>query len=98
MVIEVVVAQILVKRSIFEHVIDGREHGCGHGHDRLLCATAHPDAMVLGAEVGVLRAHRPPGTLNKCALEPGRTLTNAIGAALAGALIAARADRGPGDE
>src|SRR5262249_38696810 len=62
------------------------------------CSAPHPDAMVLGAEIAVVLFDRRPGTLHKGGLEPARTLANAIGAALAGALIAARADRGPRDE
>src|SRR5262249_56352283 len=66
--------------------------------DRLLCSAAHLDAMVLGAEVAVLLLDRRPSTLHKGGLEPAGALANAIGAPLAGALIAARADAGPRDE
>jgi len=34
--IEVVRAEVLVPRSVLEHVIDGREDRGGDGHDRLL--------------------------------------------------------------
>jgi len=94
MAIEVIVAEILIHRSILEHVIDGREHGCGHGHDRLLCSAAHLDAMVLGAEVAVVLLDRRLSALHKGGLEPAGDLANAIGAALAGALVIARADAG----
>jgi hypothetical protein len=50
------------------------------------------------AQVGVLLAHRRPGALHQRGLQPRRTLAQASGAALAGALVVARTDASPGDE
>jgi hypothetical protein len=50
--IEVVAAEVLVHRSILEHVEDGGQHGGGDGHDRLLGVTPGFDTMKLGLEVG----------------------------------------------
>src|SRR5262249_28721020 len=81
-----------------EHVVDGGEDRGGDRHDRLLGASLRFDAVELGVEIAVFFAHRCPGALHQCGLEPGRSLANARGAALAGALIAARADTRPGNE
>src|SRR6516162_7806813 len=51
--IEVVGAEVLVHRSVLEHVIDGREDRGGDGHDRLLGAAPRFDAVELGVEIGI---------------------------------------------
>ena len=48
------------------------------------------DAIVLGLEVAVFLSYRRPGALDQRGFEPGSTLAQAIGSALAGALVVAR--------
>src|ERR1700746_2234098 len=96
--LEVIGAEVLIRLSLLEHVVDGGEDRGGDGHDRLLRTAPRLDVVELGAQVSVLLPHRRPGALHQRSLEPGRTLTQASGAALAGALIVAWADAGPGDE
>ena len=96
--LEVIGPKVLISLSVLEHVVDGSEDRGGDGDDRLLRTAPRLEVVELGAQVSVLLAHRRPGALHQCGLEPRRTLAQAIGAALAGALIVARTDAGPGDE
>src|SRR5262249_29875830 len=96
--IEVVGTEVLIHRSVLEHVIDGREDRSRNGNNSLLGAAAASDAVVLGLEITALLARRRPGALHQGGLEPGRAFANARGAALARALVAPRADASPGDQ
>jgi hypothetical protein len=48
------------------------------------------DAQELGLQVAILLPHRRPGALHQRGLEPGGALAQAIGSALAGALVVAQ--------
>ena len=93
--VEVVGAKIQIHGSVFEHVIDGREDGSGNGDNRLLGAAPRSDAVELSLKVGALGSCGRPGALHQRSLEPGRSLANATGSALARALVIARADARP---
>src|SRR5262249_1693305 len=96
--LEVIGPKVLIHLPLFEHVVDGGEDRGGDGDDRLLRTAPRLYVVELGAQLRVLLAHRRPGALDERGLKPRRTLAQAIGAALAGALIVARTDASPGDE
>src|SRR5215468_6742200 len=68
--IEVIVAEVLVRRAVLEHVVDSGEDGGGDGHDGLLGAAPGFDAVVLGLQVAVFLFYRRPGALHQRGLEP----------------------------
>src|SRR5215510_13547308 len=96
--LEVIGAEVEIHLSLLQHVVDGGEDRGSDRHDRLLRTAPRPDVIELRAQVGVFLPHRRPGTLYQRGLEPRRTLAQAIGATLAGGLVVARTDAGPGDE
>src|ERR1700730_17990094 len=91
-------SEIMVGRSILEHVIDGGENGSRHSTDCLLCTATSPQTVELGLQVAALLADRGAGALDECGLEPRRALAKPGGAAFASALVIAWAQTGPGDE
>jgi hypothetical protein len=96
--IEVVAAQILIHRSILEHVIDGGEDRGGDREDRLLLAAASHDAGELRLQIAVLLFDGCPGALHQGGLEPDGALAYAIGSTLASTLVVARTKTSPGEE
>ena len=70
----------------------------GDGTDGLPGAAPAAKPLELGVEVAVLLAHGRPGGLDEGGLQPGCALLQASGAALAGALVLAGAEAGPGDQ
>src|SRR6266699_2383113 len=97
-VLKVIGAEVLIQGSVLEHVIDCGEDGGSDGHDRLLRAAPRLDAQELGLQVAILLAYRRPGALHECGLEPGRTLSQAVGPTFSGTLVVARAKTDPRDE
>src|SRR5262249_19654735 len=93
--IEVIAAEVLVQRSILEHVIDGGEHRGRDREDRLLLATASRDAEELGLQIAVFLFDRCPGALHQRGLEPDGALAHPIGSTLAGTLIVPRTKQSP---
>src|SRR5262249_52738560 len=69
--IEVVGTEVLIHRSVPQHVIDGREDRSRNGNNSLLGTAASSDAVVLGLEIAALLARRRPGALHQRGLEPG---------------------------
>lgn len=61
---EVVGAEIVIERSMFEHVADGGENGGGDRADRLLRSASAFEAQVLRLQVAVFFANGGPDTLN----------------------------------
>src|SRR5215213_320269 len=59
-------------------------------------ATAQP--LELRPEIAVLLAAGGPGALHQGGLQPGRALAQPVGPPLAGALVVARAEAGPGEQ
>ena len=96
--VEVVGAEVVVLGAVAQHVVRGGEHRGGHGEDGLLGAAASLDAQELRSQVAGLDAYRGPGGGHQGGLDPGAALAHAGGATLAGALVAARAQPGPGDQ
>ncbi len=96
--VEVLAAEVVVLDAIAQHVEGGGEHRGGHGEDGFLGAAARLDAQELGAQVAVLDAHGSPGGGDQGRFDPGAALAHAGGATLAGALVAARTQPGPGHE
>src|SRR5687768_7720921 len=69
--VEVITAQILVLRSVFDDVVGCRYDGRGDGNDRLLGTTSCADALKLRSEVRRLFfAHSRPGDLHDSGLSP----------------------------
>src|SRR3712207_6163544 len=96
--VEVVGAEVAPEGAVAQHVPEGGEHGGGDGADGLLGATALPQPLELRPEIAVLLAAGGPGALDEGGLQPGRALAQPRGAALARALVVARAQAGPGDQ
>jgi hypothetical protein len=93
--IEVTTAEVLVEGPVLEHVIDGRKDGGSDGYDRLLGAAPGFDATKLGLQVAVLLFHRRPCALYERGFEPGSARAQAIGPALASALVVAQTQTSP---
>src|ERR1700730_1094922 len=91
-------SEIMVVRSILEHVIDGVENGSRHSTDCLLCTATSPQTVELGLQVAPLLADSGAGALDQCGLEPRRALAEPGGAAFAGAFVIAWTQTGPGYE
>ena len=89
--LKVIEAEVLIQGSILEHVIDCGEDGGGDGHDRLLRAAPRLDAQELGLQVAIFLTYRRLGALHQRGLKPWRTLSQAVGSTLSGALVVARA-------
>src|ERR1700692_325552 len=93
--IEVIAAEVLVHRAVFENVVDGSKDRGRDGHNRLLGATTGFDAVELGLQITVFLFYRRPGALYQRGFEPSAALAHAIGSSFAGTLVVARAYAGP---
>jgi len=62
--IEVVATEVLIHRSILEHVIDGGKHRSSDRADCLFSAAAGTEAVELGPVVAVLLMRGSPSTLH----------------------------------
>ena len=62
--IEVIAAEVLVHRAVFEHVVDRSKDRGRDGHDRLFGATTGFDAVELGLQITVFLFYRRPGALH----------------------------------
>ena len=96
--IEVVGAEILMRRAVAQHVVDGGKNGGGDGADRLLRAAPAFQPMELGRVVAVLLAFGSPRALHQHGLQPGRAFAQARGLTLAGIFVLAWAQSGPGNQ
>ena len=90
--IEVAGPEVVVFSAVLQHVVDRREDRCGDGTDGFLRSAFGLQAEELGSVVAVLFALGSPGALDKHRLEPGRSLAQTRGFALAGAFVM------PGDQ
>src|ERR1700741_4310953 len=93
--VEVVRAEIVVRDTIFQHVIDRREERGGDGADGLLRAALALHSEELGSVVTALFPLGRPGALDEHSLEPRRSLAQTRGFALACALVVTRAQADP---
>src|SRR3954469_25730972 len=91
-------AEILVEGAVARHVIGGGQDGSRYGADGPLGSAAVAQALELSLKVAALFACASPGALHQRGLEPRRPFAQAGGAALAGALVVAGAEPGPGDQ
>src|SRR3954454_22233172 len=91
-------AEILVEGAVAKHVVGGGQDGSRYGADGLLGAAAVAQALELSLKVAALFACAGPGALHQRGLEPRRPFAQPGGAALAGALVIAGAEPGPGDQ
>src|SRR3954447_7399478 len=91
-------AKILIEAAVAKHVIGGGRDGGCYGADGLLGSAAVAQALELSLKVTALFAGAGPGALHQRGLEPRRPFAQAGGAALAGALVVAGAEPGPGDQ
>src|SRR3954466_10464516 len=79
-------------------MIGGGQDGSRYGADGLLRSAAVAQALELSLEGAARFACAGPGALHQRGLEPRRALAQPGGAALAGALVIAGAEPGPGDQ
>src|SRR4051794_41841311 len=91
-------AEILIEGAVAKHVIGGGQDGGGYGADGLLGSAAVAQALELSLKVAALFAGAGPSALHQRGLEPRRPLAQAGGGALAGALVLARGEPGPGGQ
>src|ERR1700693_4342588 len=91
-------AEIVMFGSVFQHMIDRGEHRCGDGTDGDLWAALAAQAVELCLVVAVFFPAGSPRTLDEHGLEPGIALAQTRGFALAGALVLAGAQSGPGEQ
>src|SRR4051812_15447400 len=91
-------AKILIEGAVAKHVIGGGQDGGCYGADGLLGSAAVAQALELSLKVAALFAGAGPSALDQRGLEPRRALAQPGGAALAGALVVARAEPSPGDQ
>src|SRR3982751_2355020 len=96
--VEVFATQVVVLGAVAKHVVRGGEHGSSHGKDGFLGSAARLDAEELRSQVAGLHAHCGPGGRDQGGLDPGAALSHASRSALAGALVAAWTQAGPGDQ
>src|SRR5262252_4463653 len=96
--VEVVGAEVAIVEVVFEHMIGRDEHRRGDGEDGFLRASTALEAEELRAEVSVLGAGDSPGGLHEGGLQPKIAGADADGEALAGTLVKAGAEAGPGHE
>src|SRR5437867_7213434 len=96
--VKVVGTEVTIVHAVLEHVVGGGEHRSGDGEDGLLGTTPALDAQELSPEVAVPLTGGGPRGLDERGLEPGIARARSIGQALAGALVKAGTEAGPGDE
>src|SRR5512134_258156 len=90
--------EILVGCAILEHVVGrGQDRGSNRAN-RLLWPPSAAQPVKLRLEIARLLARAGPSALHQRGLEPRRPLTQAVGPALAGALVVAWAQPGPGEQ
>src|SRR5215831_15540852 len=96
--VEVIGAEIAVKLTADQHVVDDGQDRGGERADGLFGATAGAQTVELRLGVAGFLAGRGPGALDQRGLEPRRALAHAGGPPLAGALVVPGAQAGPGDQ
>src|SRR5205085_11672603 len=96
--LKVIGPKIVICRPALQHVVDRRQHGGRHGHNRLAGAPARFEPLEQRMQVAGLDPHRTPGALHQDSLEPWRARPEAGGAPLARTLVVLRAQPGPGDQ
>jgi hypothetical protein len=96
--IEVSRPKVMPFGAVAQHMPSGGEHGGGHRDDGFLDAATGAKAVELGLQVAALDLHGRPGRLREGGLEPFAAGTQSRAAALAGALIVARTQAGPGQQ
>ena len=90
--------QVVPFGAVAQHVPGGGEHRGGHGDVGLLGAAACADAMELRLQVAAFDLDGGPRGLLQRGLEPLAAAAQPGAAALAGTLIVARAQTGPGQQ
>jgi hypothetical protein len=68
--LEVVLAELLVGHALVQDVVGDHQHRVGDGHGGLARASATPQAVILGVEVGALGAAGRLGDLAQAATQP----------------------------
>jgi len=95
---EVIGSKVLVRDAVLKHMVGGGDHGGGYREDRLFGAAARASAVELALQVGVLDPHRCPSGGYQSGFKPSGTLAHTCGTTLAGTLVAARTQSGPGHQ
>src|SRR3954447_11736513 len=95
---EVVAAEVAVGLAGGEHVPDCADDRVLEGAERALVAASGLEPSVLGFEVVALDADGGHGGFLEGEIEPLRAVAGLAGAVLAGRLVVARAQPGPGRE
>src|SRR2546423_15368074 len=62
---EMLSAEVLVEGAVFEHVVGGREYGCGDGADGLLRSAAAAQTQELSLQIAVFLAVCGPRALDQ---------------------------------
>src|SRR6266508_3280340 len=93
---EPVGAELAVGDLVVDDVVVGDQDVVAGGADCFGVAAAAADLPVVGGEVGVFAAGGGAGGFGEGVAQPAVAVAGAAGAALAGRLVGAGADRGPG--
>src|SRR5262245_26367217 len=94
--VEVVATQLAVRLAVLEDVVGDHEEAVGDGDDGLLVPAALDEPPVLRREVAVACADGAPGALDERRAQRPVGDAGAAAQTLAGALVVAWAETGPG--
>jgi len=72
--IEIISAQILVGALPLPKIVGNDQHRTGHSNNRPLFALPHDQTMVLGGQIGTLRAWGSPRRLAQGSAQPDASL------------------------
>jgi hypothetical protein len=95
--VEVIGTEVFTEGSALQHLIGGGEDRGGDGANGLFGAAAGAQAAELRLEVTGVLTRSGCSSLGKGGFEPGGAFAHPGGAPLAGTLVVARAQAGPGD-
>src|SRR5215470_9881175 len=96
--LEVVGTQIMVHGAVLQHVVDGDQQAVGDCNLGTFLATTGSDAVVEGGVVAVGLASDVHARFDQNATEPAIALARPARVALAGTLVVAGTDLGPGGD
>ena len=91
----VISAPIREHLTVFEHVVDGNEHGMRHSDNGALLATADAETLILGMKEGRLDHDGRMSTLDESGFEHLVSLGGSAGKTLSGAFVVSGSDTSP---
>ena len=89
-------SQITEWNALLQNMVDGDEHGVGHGHGRPVLSASRRDALVLGRKIRALYSAGRLGALHQHGLQRLVPLACLAVIPLPGTLVVARTDPSPG--